>query len=292
MYIDDAEGSGSPILYPWADSEGNITISWRYLVKAKAGSHTLTLKGAGSGAKVDYAFKTELPATLPAAPASVNVTNNGTLCVVLSGYTVAEADSYNIYRSATKTLETGEDEAETPIASGVKTTAYTDITVLNGKAYTYSVEAVDKYGNEGGKTASEAITTIQDDTNPTITLSNNVSGNTIKLYAVVTDNVGVTGVDFTYKLSGETVNTDIGSVTGINSGRAKSVTVSKDWDVTQLADATYIITATVTDKNGNTSSREMTVTKRSAALPYTGTVNAGAGALKLTVSWSASTTAS
>ena len=151
MHLDKTDASNAAVLTRWADAAGALEISWRYVENTAAGAHSITLKGATSGAKVTQNFTTLAPATLPDAPATVVAENTGVLSVKISGYQVTGAASYSIYRQATKTLESGEDEANALLVSGVRTNTYTDLTVNNGKSYTYFVKSADSYGTKDRK---------------------------------------------------------------------------------------------------------------------------------------------
>ncbi|NLO21434.1 MAG: PKD domain-containing protein, partial [Syntrophomonadaceae bacterium] len=290
MYMDyDEEGSNQVILTRWADDKGTLaTISWRYVVKTATGNHILTLKGRSSLAVANQAFTTNAPDTLPAVPGSVNISNTGVLSIKIDGYGVSGVASYNIYRRATKTLETGDDEPLALLAANVKTTTFTDLNVNNQKSYYYTVEALDAYGNAGPGLESSGLVPVQDEEPPSAIITNSLSGQIMTLYALVTDNVSVTHVAFTYHNSDQSVNEVIGSAQNPNSERGKSATVAQSWDISDLHDDSYTITALIKDRNGNSIEKTMNIVKRSQAVDYDGTVTGTADALRIKVSWTAS----
>jgi Concanavalin A-like lectin/glucanases superfamily len=106
----------------------------------------------------------------PAAPTGLTAAG-GSAQVVLSGYTVAGATSYKIFRG-------GSSGGETLLASGIMTSTYTDSGLSSGTIYFYYVEAV----NSGGISAA----------------SNEVSA--------YTNSVFLTGIQFAYAF--ETLTTD------------------------------------------------------------------------------------
>ncbi|MFA9422012.1 MAG: CARDB domain-containing protein, partial [Sedimentibacter sp.] len=289
LYMDYNEAStNTVILNRWTDINGAISIDWRYVVNTMAGSHNIALKGNTSGAVESIAFTTLAPTILPAAPTVVNTSNTGVLSMKISDYVVSGAVSYNIYRRATKTLDDTEEEPLALLAAKVKTLSYTDLTVNNSKKYYYSVEALDGFDNPGQKTESVGITPLQDTNNPTAALNNHRDGNNLTIYAVVSDNVSVTNISFAYKNEDNSVNGSIGTPLSPNTGRDKSVTVTQDWDTTDLADGNYIVTATVIDRNGNQVEKDMTIKIRSEATTYEGIVSATAEALRVKISWTKS----
>ncbi|NLE27562.1 MAG: fibronectin type III domain-containing protein, partial [Clostridiaceae bacterium] len=287
MHMDSEDASNAAILTRWADASGIVSISWRYVVNTTAGDHSITLKGAISSAKVTQSFTTLAPTTLPDTPAALNAANTGVLSVQISGYQVQGAAGYNIYRQATKTLESGEDEAKALLASNVRTATYTDLTVNNNKSYTYGVRATDSYGNEGPEKVGTPIIPTQDVTPPAVTLASSRSGSILNLYALVSDNIGVTAVEFFQKAEdGEYAQ--IGETINPSTGRGKSATVSRAWDTASLSDGSYTVKATVADRNGNTTEKTIAVTIRSSADTYTGTLTAAAEALRVKLSWTPS----
>ena len=96
----------------------------------------------------------------PGAPSGLTA-NGGNAQIVLAWTAGSNATSYSVYRG---TVSGG--ESDTPIATDVTTTSYTDSTTVNGTTYYYVVEAVNTEGtssdsNEASATA-EVITSSSD----------------------------------------------------------------------------------------------------------------------------------
>jgi fibronectin type 3 domain-containing protein len=91
---------------------------------------------------------TPFPQIAPPAPASLTaLASNGK--VILNWDFTVGASTYTVYRGATS-------GAETALALGVTTTAFTDITATNGTAYFYYVTAVNSYGQSGASNEAPA----------------------------------------------------------------------------------------------------------------------------------------
>ena len=58
MHLTKPIASNAAVLTGWADAAGALEISWRYVVKPPQALHSITLKGATSGAKVTQNFTT------------------------------------------------------------------------------------------------------------------------------------------------------------------------------------------------------------------------------------------
>lgn len=80
----------------------------------------------------------------PSAPTSVAATA-GNNQVAISWSSVAEATSYNVYRSTTY----GVTKSSTLVATNVTGTSYEDITAVNGIKYYYAVTALNSVGESG-----------------------------------------------------------------------------------------------------------------------------------------------
>jgi fibronectin type 3 domain-containing protein len=87
----------------------------------------------------------------PAKPAGLVISNAGSGYVSLSWNSVANAESYDIYRGNSK------DGASARIGTGIGTTTYTDSTVGAGAMYYYSVRAVNSSGSSPDSNRAFAV---------------------------------------------------------------------------------------------------------------------------------------
>jgi hypothetical protein len=96
---------------------------------------------------------TMAPLNLPLTPTNLSATV-GTSQVTLRWDPVANATSYNVYRSTTSN-----GQGATPYVVGVTSAAYTDTAISNGTTYYYKVTAVSNQG-ESGRSAEVAAATV------------------------------------------------------------------------------------------------------------------------------------
>lgn len=174
------------------------------------------------------------------------------------------------------------------VASIGAVTSYTDTQVSPNFTYQYQVKARDAAGNSSALSSSASVTTPQDTTPPTVTLTAPTDGLTVNgnvaISADASDNVDVDHVDFL------TNGTVIGTV-----GEGGPYYLL--WDSTTVPDgSTIVITAQAVDTSANTttsSSRSVTVNNGAGdtlppTLPGSFTANA-AGATRVDLNWNAST---
>jgi fibronectin type 3 domain-containing protein len=81
-----------------------------------------------------------VPGATPSAPTNLSA-SPGNAMVTLSWTAVANATTYNVYRSTTTN-----GQANPPLTTGVNTPAFVDSPVTNGTAYFYKVTAVNAFG--------------------------------------------------------------------------------------------------------------------------------------------------
>ncbi|HHW49841.1 MAG TPA: PKD domain-containing protein, partial [Clostridiaceae bacterium] len=266
----------------WADNDGNVTISWRFVKNVTPGTHTFILRGRSSNVYAQVEFTADV--VLPEAPTGVT-TEPGQVEINISWQPVPGADIkyYKIYRAVYEGEQWGDYIL---IADKIKNTitTYKDLNVEVGKQYRYQVSAEDIYGNEGDLSAAVEATPFQDVTPPVA--SNFVTsrkGDILELKVEASDNIGVKEVVFAYNENN--VWHEFEPVT-VNSGRNVKAIASFSWDTSDLSDGYYEIRARAYDQADNASapvSKIIYIRTSPPAAPEN--VNAEAGEMRVDVSW-------
>ena len=182
--------------------------------------------------------------TAPTVPQNLNATTASSTQINLTWQASTDAvgvTGYRIYRGGTLLT--------TSVA-----TSYADTGLTASTLYSYTVSAIDAAGNESAQSTSDSDTTsatpVGDTTAPVLILNNpdpseTVSG-TYSFEAFVTDNVGVTSVDF--YIGGTLIGTD-------TTGSSNIFSVS--YDTTLKSNGTYLCTAVGYDAAGNSDSEQI-----------------------------------
>lgn len=125
-----------------------------YLNTGLVNGTTYSYRVAAHNAGGDGPFSAVVSATPGAAPiAPTNLSASaGDAMVTLSWTAVANATTYNVYRSTTTN-----GQANPPLATGVNTPAFVDSPVMNGVTYFYKVTAVNAFG-EGMRSTEVSAT--------------------------------------------------------------------------------------------------------------------------------------
>jgi hypothetical protein len=169
------------------------------LLRDSHGNMLLADYGDGSVYRITAAVAT--PGNLHASPGNAQVS--------LTWNAVSGASSYNVYRSAVS-----HGEGNTPVATGVTATSYTDAGLSNGTTYYYQVTAVGSAGESGKSNEASA-------TPGTIISVNDVTANE--------GNSGTTTFQFTVSLSApssQTVSVSYMTVAGTATAGSDYVSTS------------------------------------------------------------------
>jgi len=250
--------------FAYSDSTVADVTTYAYTVEAFDGAGNL------SAASNTATVKT-LDATAPTAPASLHTTSVTGTQVALAWTASTDnvgVTAYTIFRNGTK------------IGSvGGATLAYTDATVAQGTAYSYTVTAADAAGNQSA--ASNAVSVTVGDTSaptaPTGLAGTAVVGAIALTWNASTDNVGVTG----YRVFRNSVQiAQIGAVTSYS-----------DTTVASSTSYTYFVRALDAAGNVSANSNQISVTSRDAVPPTAPTAPATTSvtATAVAITWTAST---
>ncbi len=187
-------------------------------------------------------------ACMPATPASLTATPNGSNRVDVAWDTASGAQSYNLYRTIGSCPQT----VYTLIASGLTSTAYSDLTVSGGTTYAYAVAAVNDVGIEGAKSnCDDAAATGACTLAPTfagLTSVTNPGNGTCALdlsWTGATQNCGSGVVYNIYRSTSSTFTPDA------TNRIAKCVTGTTFRDINALAGADYYYVVRAEDNSGN-----------------------------------------
>jgi glucose/arabinose dehydrogenase/fibronectin type 3 domain-containing protein len=118
---------------PWLEATKTVTVS--------DGKLTVATAAGASNAKVNFIdIATAQAPSVPAAPTGLSATA-GDKQVALAWNASPGAVTYNVYRGITS-----DGQGDTPIATGVTSTSFTDSGLTNGTTYYYKVTAVNAAG--------------------------------------------------------------------------------------------------------------------------------------------------
>ncbi|HSX52945.1 MAG TPA: fibronectin type III domain-containing protein [Patescibacteria group bacterium] len=149
------------------------TANWTTTLSASTlsvGLHNLTVKatnakGASSIDSIGILAGNNIP---PNPPSQVTATSTGASTVSINWTAATDTSgtiaSYNVYRDGVNPIQGY--EVNTKIASGVKTTTFSDSGLLPSTLYSYSVSAVDTNGLESPLSTSSSVTTQSKTGNP------------------------------------------------------------------------------------------------------------------------------
>jgi chitodextrinase len=237
--------------------------------------YDIALDEAAFNTSLIDASDSQAPTTPTGLTANATAPNAVNLAWTASSDNV-NVSGYDIYRNGSLAASIG------------AVTSYIDTPVSPNFTYHYQVQARDAAGNLSALSTSASVTTPQDTTPPTVTLTSPTNGLTVNgnvaISADATDNVDVDHVDFL--VNGTVVGT-------VGEGGPYYLL----WDSTTVADGTTaVITAQAVDTSANTtisSSRTVTVQNSGGdtlppSLPGSFTATA-AGATRADLSWTAST---
>ena len=278
VYLDSGEDS---IFWTYADENGIVSVDWNYVRGTGAGAHTLKLIGSRSGASASANFTCQ-PTALP-APAALTTTA-GTMEIALQWESVDGAAYYRVYRA-----EDGGDM--TMVADRIYGCSYTDkaLTMVgdSGKIYTYAVAAVDRYDFEGARSDDAIDRPDADTVDPEITLfTSQRVGMLLRLFAEVSDDLGLGSVVFRYKPegSGDDAYQTIREI-AVDHNR-RETTVSTEFDTSTLADGSYVLLVQVVDRAGRASTPLVRTVKLSSEKPAAPeNLAAQAGQMRIVLSW-------
>jgi hypothetical protein len=183
------------------------------------------------------------PPQQPPAPASLTATA-GNAVVTLNWSASAGADTYNVYRSTT-----AGGPYNSPLASGLTSTTYNDLSVTNGTTYFYVVRAVNTAGESAN--SPEASATPNGCAGVSIVVSPNSlpSGTVGVSYSQTITATGGTA-SYSFSLSSGSLPPGLSLASnGLLSGTPKNGAGGK----------TYNLTVRATDAHGCTGSRAYTL---------------------------------
>ncbi|MBQ6907132.1 MAG: fibronectin type III domain-containing protein, partial [Clostridia bacterium] len=277
-YIDDIKDY---IFWTYADDSGTVSADWSYVKATDTGSHKIKLVGEYSLAEAEANFTCE-SVQLPAPP--VPESAPGMMEIYLSWEAVDNASYYRVYRS-----EGASDEVL--IADRVYGCSYNDRAVSmtgdTGNIYSYTVSAVDRYGNEGQRSEPTVNRPDADLTDPEIEIFTfQRTGNELRLIAEASDNLRLGKVVFKYKPA-ESADSSYKNIAEITvNGNEKKSTVNTSFDTSALADGSYTLFVQAVDGAGRISlpvTRTLIISSEAPKAPEE--LTAVAGQMRITLSW-------
>ena len=223
----------------WTDSGLSPSTTYSYTVSAADPAGNVSAQSAPVQATTPPANDT----SPPTVPTNLAVTGTTTSTVSLAWSASTDnvgVTGYKIYRGGTQVGVTG-------------ALSYTDTGLAASTTYSYTVSAYDAAGNTSAQSAPVSATTATADTQaPTVSITSPANNQTVSGATTITanaaDNVGVVGVQF--QLDGGSLGAE-----------KTSPPYSINWDTTQTANGSHVLTAVARDAAGNkTSSSAVTVT--------------------------------
>ncbi|MBQ7565610.1 MAG: Ig-like domain repeat protein, partial [Oscillospiraceae bacterium] len=277
-YIDDQTDY---IFWTYADDEGGVSTDWSYVRATGEGTHTIRLEGSYSAASAEASF-TCRPAVLPAPSAPESTP--GVMEIRLSWESVSGASYYRIYRSEGAA-------AAVLLADRVYGCSYRDTAVGIsgdvGRIYTYTVAAVDRYGNEGMRSESTVNRPDPDTVDPEVSVFTfRRTGNELRLIAEASDDLRLASVIFRYKPAAAADSAYQIIAEAPVSGSVKTATINAVFDTSALADGSYTLSAQAVDGAGRVSApvtRAMTISSEAPNAPEE--LTAVAGQMRVMLTW-------
>jgi hypothetical protein len=267
-------GSMAANAWTWVDYQDGSTTT-HTSTTLTSGNHTVTMIGREAGVKLDRVLLLSDTCVPTGTGANCVDTTAPTVSLTAptSGQTVSGSTVSLAATAADEAGGSGLSKVDFKIDGAIVNTdttspyqySWNSGTVADG-SHTVQAVATDGAGNTTSTTTITVTVSNSDTTNPTISITAptagaTVSGASVAVSAIASDNVGVLGVQF--KLDGS------------NLGAEDTVSpYTINWNSTTATNASHVLTAVARDAAGNTATAtSVSVTVNNAAAPPPGDLN-------------------